>query len=140
MKNCFELFAVLTGVLFLKTSFAQTNDPGNLKIVDYNNPGLVVDLGVGLWAWPMPMDFDDDGDMDLLVSCPDKPYNGTYYFENLTGGAEPVFSPGQRLSGALKDVQVSYINNHPRVLVPGYELIHFKQSFGNEKDSLFPIR
>ena len=42
--------------------------------IKYNNPGLVVDLGVGLWAWPLPMDYDGDGDNDLLVSCPDKPY------------------------------------------------------------------
>ncbi len=133
------LTILFTGLMYINISFAQTNDPANLNIVEYNNPGLVVDLGVGLWVWPLPMDFDDDGDMDLLVSCPDKPYNGTYFFENVTGGTEPVFLPGQRLSGALKDVQVSYINDQPRILVPGYELIHFKQSFGSEKDSLFPI-
>lgn len=140
MKNCLTLFIVFIRAVFLNSSFAQTNDSGNLKIVEYNNPGLVVELGVGLWAWPMPMDFDEDGDMDLLVSCPDKPYNGIYFFENLTGGAEPVFSPGQRLAGALKDVQVSYINNQARVLVPGYELIHFKKTIGAEKDSLFPLQ
>ena len=33
----------------------------------YNNPGLVVDLGVGLWAWPVPCDADGDGDFDLIV-------------------------------------------------------------------------
>lgn len=48
----------------------------------YNHPGLTVDLGVGLWAWPMPMDWDQDGDLDLIVSSPDTPYNGTYFFEN----------------------------------------------------------
>ena len=41
-----------------------------------------VDLGVGLWAWPLPMDFDRDGDLDLVVSCPDKPSNGLWFFEN----------------------------------------------------------
>ena len=29
-----------------------------LQRVMYNNPGLVVDLGVGLWAWPVPWDVD----------------------------------------------------------------------------------
>ena len=32
------------------------------------------------------MDFDGDGDLDLVVNCPDKPYNGTYFFENPGGG------------------------------------------------------
>ena len=53
-----------------------------LERLKYNHPGLVVDLGVGLWAWPLPMDFDGDGDLDLVVNCPDKPYNGVYFFEN----------------------------------------------------------
>ncbi len=61
-----------TGVSFVSFSAAQ-----DLQRLQYNHRGLVVDLGVGLWAWPLPMDFDDDGDVDLVVSCPDKPYNGT---------------------------------------------------------------
>src|SRR5262245_2046247 len=40
-----------------------------LERIQYNNPGLVVDLGVGLWAWPLPMDYDRDGDLDLVVAC-----------------------------------------------------------------------
>ena len=27
----------------------------DLERIKYNNPGLKVDLGVGLWAWPMPV-------------------------------------------------------------------------------------
>ncbi|MFH1884232.1 MAG: hypothetical protein ABIL62_16160 [Planctomycetota bacterium] len=33
----------------------------SIERVKYNNPGLIVDLGVGLWAWPLPMDYDSDG-------------------------------------------------------------------------------
>jgi len=62
----------------------------------YNHPGLVVDLGVGLWAWPLPVDWDKDGDLDLLVSCPDKPFNGTYFFENPDGAVMPTFKPPVR--------------------------------------------
>ncbi|NCB29600.1 MAG: hypothetical protein EOM63_07550, partial [Clostridia bacterium] len=62
---------------------------GTLERLPYNNPGLEVDLGVGLWAWPLPMDADDDGDLDLVVSCPDQPYNGIYAFENPTGRTAP---------------------------------------------------
>ena len=51
---------------------AEVGDKREWKLnpLEYNNPGLKVDLGVGLWAWPMPMDYDKDGDMDLLVACP----------------------------------------------------------------------
>lgn len=66
-----------------------------LERVKYNNPGLKVDLGVGLWAWPLPMDFGGDGDLDLVVSCEDVPYNGTYVFENTSGNVKmPLFAPG----------------------------------------------
>jgi hypothetical protein len=96
-----------------------------LERLKYNHPGLVVDLGVGLWAWPLPMDFDGDGDLDLVVNCPDKPYNGVYFFENATGDTArnpmPVFKPGRRVSKGLHNVQVSHVNGRPRVLSPGNE-------------------
>ena len=97
-----------------------------LERLPYNHPGLVVDLGVGLWAWPMPMDWDGDGDMDLVVSCPDVPSGGTYLFENPGGDAKmPVFKPAVRLGPALPNVQVSYVDGQPRVLVPGKEYTDF---------------
>src|SRR5215813_10592855 len=65
---------------------AADDDPpsGELTRLRYNHPGLVVDLGVGLWAWPLPCDADGDGDFDLIVSCPDRPSNGVWFFENVT--------------------------------------------------------
>ncbi|MEZ5385206.1 MAG: FG-GAP-like repeat-containing protein [Prosthecobacter sp.] len=94
-----------------------------LTPLKYNNPGLTVDLGVGLWAWPMPMDFDGDGDLDLVVNCPDKPYNGIYFFENTSGDTAknkmPVFKPAKRISKGAQNVQVSYIDGKPVVLTPG---------------------
>jgi hypothetical protein len=104
------------------------NSPANAKLqrLQYNNPGLVVDLGVGLWAWPMPMDFDGDGDFDLVVVCPDKPFNGTYFFENSQGNVKmPVFEPPVRISEGKQNVQVSYVNGEPRVLSPGMEHTEF---------------
>ena len=86
---------------------ALAAEPGaRLERIHYNNSGLTVDLGVGLWAWPMPMDWDEDGDLDLLVACPDKPYNGVYFFENPAGkGAKfPVFKLGKRLGSATADM------------------------------------
>ena len=93
-----------------------------LEPLKYNHPGLTVDLGVGLWAWPLPMDFDGDGDLDLVVNCPDKPYNGIYFFENAGGDTArnplPVFKPGVRISKGAQNVRVSYVGGKPVVLTP----------------------
>jgi len=93
-----------------------------LERIRYNNPGLQVDLGVGLWAWPVPVDADGDGDLDLVVSCPDVPYNGTYFFENISGKVKmPLFKPGVRLGKGLSNVEPSYVDGRCRVLTPGAE-------------------
>jgi hypothetical protein len=116
-------------ILFPATLAAEGLEP-----LRYNHPGLVVDLGVGLWAWPLPMDFDGDGDMDLLVSCPDKPYNGVYFFES-PGGKFPVFKPGVRLGPAISNAQISYVDGKPRVLTPGAEVIGLtKDNFGEARE------
>ncbi|HEY1192372.1 MAG TPA: VCBS repeat-containing protein, partial [Gemmata sp.] len=100
-----------------------------LEPLRYNNPGLVVDLGVGLWAWPVPCDADGDGDFDLIVSCPDKPSNGVWLFENVTGDTAknkfPVFKPARKLSGAAHYVMPSYTDGKLRVLTPGTEHPNF---------------
>src|SRR5690554_4038532 len=114
--------------------------PVDFEIVKYNHPGMVSDLGVGLWAWPIPMDYDDDGDMDLLVSCPDKPFNGLYLFENTSGDVFPIFEPPVRLMESIKDIQISHLQDgEPRVLVPGAELVNFTQSLDREKTPLFSV-
>lgn len=122
----------------VETTMAQEQAPG-LQRLPYRNPGLVVDLGVGLWAWPLPMDFDGDGDLDLVVNCPDKPYNGTYVFENAGGGKLPVFKPGRRISQGLQNVQVSYVAGVPRVLSPGTEYPDFLKS-GLEHGVKLPLK
>ncbi|WP_165251844.1 YybH family protein [Paludisphaera soli] len=125
--------------LILASRTAPAQDLERLK---YNNPGLVVDLGVGLWAWPLPMDFDGDGDLDLVVNCPDKPYNGVYFFENADGPTSkvksPVFKPGRRISKGLQNVQVSYVDGRPRVLSPGTEHPDFLKT-GLERGTPLPL-
>jgi len=117
-----RLGATFAVVASLATAFSA--EAPKLERLKYNHPGLVVDLGVGLWAWPLPMDFDGDGDLDLIVNCPDKPYNGVYFFENVTGDTAknkmPVFKPGRRISKGLQNVQVSYVGGKPVVLTPGH--------------------
>lgn len=97
-----------------------------LQPIQYNNPGLVVDLGVGLWAWPLPMDYDRDDDLDLVVSCPDVPMSGTWFFENAeenrlpnANRRMPIFKAPVRIADKAANVQVSYIGGEPVVLTPG---------------------
>jgi hypothetical protein len=105
----------------------------------YNHSGLIVDLGVGLWAWPVPGDHDGDGDPDLIVVCPDAPYNGTYFFENSGGDTKyPVFKPARRLSGGSQNVTPSYVDGKPRVMTPAQEYPDFIRT-GLDKPVKWPI-
>lgn len=113
----------------------------DLQQLSYNNPGLVVDLGVGLWAWPMPVDYDGDGDYDLLVACPDKPSNGVYYFENPGKNAKekmPVFKAGKRIGPAGHNMQVSYVDGKPRILRQGTEYKDFIKNGFEKAEKIYP--
>lgn len=113
-----------------------------LERIRYNNPGLIVDLGVGLWAFPLPMDFNDDGRLDLVVNCPDKPYNGMYVFANPGVDTKrdplPVFTPGRRISKGAQFAGVSFVDGKPRVLTPATEYPDFLGT-GLEKGVKLPL-
>lgn len=111
-----------------------------LQPLNYNNPQLVVDLGVGLWAWPMPIDFNGNGKLDLLVACPDKPSGGVWLFENLGQPGEqlPLFKPGVRLGPAGHNMQLSYVDGQPRILGPGVEFHDFKQAGFEKRNQIYP--
>lgn len=122
IKNPASLLIILLVIFITAASGAA------LERIKYNNPGLIVDLGVGLWAWPLPMDYDNDGDYDLVVSCPDKPYNGTYFFENASGNIKmPVFKPAVRVGTGYSNIRPSYIKNKARLLLPAKEIIEFQK-------------
>jgi len=122
MKISFARYVLSLGLLFALSLFGNAQELQRLK---YNQPDLSVDLGVGLWAWPLPCDYDDDGDIDLVVSCPDYPYNGIYLFENPGGDAlMPVFKPPVRVHDAIRYITPSYPNGFdeaPHLLSPGFE-------------------
>jgi len=116
------LWALMITAIYGSVVFAS-----GLERVKYNNPGLAVDLGVGLWAQPIPVDYDNDGDNDLIVCCHDVPYSGTYFFENTTGKVKmPVFKAGVRIGpGFLSSIQPSYVDGKVRLLLPGKEIVDF---------------
>jgi hypothetical protein len=120
--------------IFLTATFALVGqDAHDLQPLKYNNEGLVVDLGVGLWAHPLPMDYDGDGDNDLVVSCPDKPFNGTYFFENTSGNVKlPVFEPPVRIGPGYHGVRVSYVGDRVDVMNPAQLFADFPKN-GYEK-------
>lgn len=66
------------------------SDPDILR---HNNPGLTVDLGVGLWGIPLPVDYDGDGVKDLLVSCPTAPTRDSISLKTSVRRAIPVSPP-----------------------------------------------
>ncbi|MEO1615309.1 MAG: exo-alpha-sialidase [Planctomycetota bacterium] len=109
-------------LVFVLTGFAHVRAETpkyKLQPLEYNHPGLVVDLGVGLWAYPLPMDYDRDGDMDLLVACPDKPSSGVYFFENPTQDPAvklPVFKPAVWIGPAKHYMMLSEIDGEPVIL------------------------
>jgi hypothetical protein len=92
--------------------------------VNHNNPGLLVDLGVGLWANPIPVDWDQDGDTDLLASTSDKPSNGLYFFEN---EGNNIFSPGIRIAEGKRKMTVSWPDGHLTVCTPGIVYEDFRE-------------
>lgn len=134
-RSLIRLFSWLCFMAFACIGIADELEP-----LRYNHPGLVVDLGVGLWAWPIPCDADADGDFDLIVSCPDKPSNGVWLFENTNGDTAknkmPVFKPGRLLSKTVHYVMPSYVDGSMRVLSPGLEYVNFIKSGTIEKRTL----
>ncbi|MBN2594367.1 MAG: VCBS repeat-containing protein [Sedimentisphaerales bacterium] len=120
-KNTLSLLIIF----LVNVTYAESD---TFERVKYNNPGLVVDLGVGLWAWPLPMDYDGDGDYDLVVCCPDKPYNGTYLFENTVGNIKtPVFRSAVKVGTGHRNIRPSYIDGKVRLLLPGKEIEGFRE-------------
>ncbi|MEZ6135402.1 MAG: exo-alpha-sialidase [Pirellulaceae bacterium] len=119
-------FLLVARILLSSLSVSVAAEPDfKLQPLRHNQPDLTVDLGVGLWAFPLPLDYDGDGDMDLLVGCPDKPSQGTYYFENPSQDASlkmPVFKPGVRIGNGQHFMLLSQHGDEPVILTPGKEI------------------
>ncbi len=105
----------------------------DFQVVPYNNPELVVDLGVGLWALPLPMDYDGDGDNDLVVSTRNKTSPGLFYFENKEGVVPfPIFEAPVRLDDPQRNVTLGDDGKEPMVFSPGNAFRNFREKqFGD---------
>ena len=142
MKYVNKKFLILLNCLaFSLALFAQQihNELNNIIQLRYHNPQLQVDLAVGLWASPLPIDYDNDGDFDLIVSCTDIPFNGTYLFENCTGDMDSntIFNKPVKIGKGKKNITVSYVNGLPRILGPGIEYENFCDSVYNNPFEIF---
>lgn len=140
MKYMILFFKICCFMILAGCDSTINNGERDLLPVSYNQSGLNVDLGVGLWAWPLPMDFDSDGDLDLVVSCPDTPFRGIYFFENIDGPGvkDPIFEPPVRVGPGQKHLQISYVAGTPRVLGRGVEFLNFRDSITSQSEILFP--
>ncbi|MDO4559291.1 MAG: FG-GAP-like repeat-containing protein, partial [Planctomycetia bacterium] len=128
-------FLCVTLTYGVGTSPAAEESRGQLQRMKYRHPGLIDDLAVGLWSWPVPIDADGDGDTDMIISCEDTPYNGTYLFtnpakENGESDTEMAipFRAARRLSQGVINVQLSWVNGTPRILTPAKEYPDFVNS------------
>ena len=131
--------AMLTAALFVTTSVpartshtvrpkgeGDTPTQSDPDILRYNTPDLTVDLGVGLWGIPLPVDYDGDGVKDLLVSCPDRPYKGLYFFKNIGTPRHPRFAAAERISEkGMNNIRLSEVDGKPYVLSKNFEYPDF---------------
>lgn len=126
-KNC-------ESVIGIEIDQTECDENGSrLTRVSYNNPDLLVDLGVGLWAVPFPVDFTGNGQNDLLVGSGGRPYNGIFHFEGVSNKKGPtVFKPAKRLSAstARYNMQISHLDAEEWVITePGTAYPDYKKTF-----------
>lgn len=134
MKTFFKFWILASAVLFLSNcdfdrslNSKKKNQNNGLQKLEYNNPGLIVDLDAGFKTVPMPMDFDGDGDYDLLISESGAyAESGIFYFENISGNVDmPIFRRGmkvsferRRLGSDGNSFEVSEVGGQIHVLTP----------------------
>lgn len=83
--------------------------------ITYGRPNVRGKLSVGLYAYPAAIDLEGDGNLDLIVSCPDHPYNGIYYFRNLQTNADPLFDKAIWLGPSKPDMVAADVNGDGRI-------------------------
>jgi hypothetical protein len=109
----FVIFLILTITLVTVTSPASAQGQlVHLTRLKHNNPGLIVDLGVGLWGQPLPLDYDDDGQIDLLMGWDRRP-PGINLYKRMGAGPKAIeFDAGTLISDYSRGLglQTSFSN------------------------------
>ena len=89
------------------------NEPAMVGTGDrltYGRPNVRGRLGVGLYAHPGALDMDGDGNLDLILTCPDRPYNGIFLAHNIGSNVAPLFARPVWLGPSVKDPVVADFN------------------------------
>jgi hypothetical protein len=109
-------------------SYCQSNSEELIRL-QYKDTTTTQDLAVGLWANPLPMDYDKDGDLDLVISCTDVPFNGTFLFKNNSKdqNGNPIFDAPIKIGDGMRNVAISYVDGEARVLGVGLEYDNFRR-------------
>lgn len=82
--------------------------------VTFGRPGVRGRVAVGLYAHPAVVDMDADGLPDLILSSPDRPYNGIYYFHNIGQAGQPLYARGEWWGPAKADLVAADANGDGR--------------------------
>ena len=116
-------------VILASAVMLQDGTPPAAEAVAYNND-IKVELAVGLWGMPLPVDYDGDGVNDLVISAPDVPYHGTYFFKNIGTNRQPFFDKAVKIcEKGVNCLRVSYVDGEPRVLGKGIEYENYFNDF-----------
>ena len=88
----------------------------------FNNPGLVVDMGIGIWGRAEPYDYDGDGRRDIILRSFSKPSQWTLFYRNpgLPADAMPTFPKGVPVDeSAIRNPEDDRLPNLPKE--PAYD-------------------
>lgn len=78
--------------------------------ITYGRVGVRGRVAVGLQPKPAALDADGDRDIDLVIACPDRPYNGTYLFTNIGSNAKPLYERAVWLGPGLRELTAADFN------------------------------